>query len=303
MNSNNNTNYKFQSATGALKYNLTNDYMFRMVLQKNNETLTLLLSSVLDIPLENIVKAEIQNPIMPGDVVDNKEFQLDIVVLLNDNTFINLEMQVVDYNNWPERSLSYLCRKFDNVVRGHDYIMVKPVYHIGFLDFTLFEDHPEFFAKYHISNEKGGYPYTDKFHLYVIELNHTELATEEDKRLNIDTWAKLFKATTWEEIKMITSANPSMNSTAEEIFAANSDFMIAEQCRVREDNIIHERRVKEALVEKDNTIAKQAEELSIKDDKIAEQAEQLSVKDDKIAEQAELIARLQRQLEEKGIQD
>lgn len=102
---------------------------------------------------------------------------------------------------------------------------------------------------------------------------------------------------------MITSANPSMNSTAEEIFAANSDFMIAEQCRVREDNIIHERRVKEALVEKDNTIAKQAEELSIKDDKIAEQAEQLSVKDDKIAEQAELIARLQRQLEEKGIQD
>jgi hypothetical protein len=108
------------------------------------------------------------------------------------------------------------------------------------------------------------------------------MATEEDEKHKIDTWAKLFKATTWEEIKMITSANPSMNSTAEEIFAANSDFMIAEQCRVREDNIIHERRMKEALVEKDNKIEEQAKELK---------------------EQAELIAILQKQLEEKGIKD
>ncbi|WP_155242803.1 hypothetical protein [Butyrivibrio fibrisolvens] len=80
------------------------------------------------------------------------------------------------------------------------------------------------------------------------------MATEEDKKHKIDTWAKLFKATTWEEIKMITSTNPSMNSTAEKIFATNSDFMIAERCRIREDNIIHERRMKEALVEKDNKI-------------------------------------------------
>ena len=123
----------------------------------------------------------------------------------------------------------------------------------------------------------------------MIELNHTEMATEEDKKHKIDTWAKLFKATTWEEIKMITSTNPSMNSTAEEIFAANSDFMIAEQCRVREDNIIHERRMKEALVEKDN--------------KIEEQAKELEEKDKELKEQAELIAILQKQLEEKGIKD
>jgi predicted transposase/invertase (TIGR01784 family) len=169
-----------------------------MVLQKNNETLTLLLSSVLDIPVENIVKAEIQNPIMPGEAVDNKEFQLDIVVLLNDNTFINLETQVVDYNNWPERSLSYLCRKFDNVVRGDDYIEVKPVYHIGFLDFTLFEDHPEFCATYQMRNAKDNFLYTGRFNLIVVELNHEKLATEEDRIFGIDKWVKLFKSTTWE---------------------------------------------------------------------------------------------------------
>uniref|UniRef100_UPI001A98EAE8 hypothetical protein n=1 Tax=Butyrivibrio fibrisolvens TaxID=831 RepID=UPI001A98EAE8 len=109
-------------------------------------------------------------------------------------------------------------------------------------------------------------------------------------------WAKLFKATTWEEIKMITSTNPSMNSTAEKIFATNSDFMIAERRRIREDNIIHERRMKEALAEKDNKIEEQAKELEEIDKKLEEQAKELE-------EKAELIARLQRQLEEKGIKD
>ena len=50
---------------------------------------------------------------------------------------------------------------------------------------------------------------------FVIELKHIELATEADKQYGIDTWARLFKAKTWEEIKMITKDNPSMNSTAE----------------------------------------------------------------------------------------
>jgi predicted transposase/invertase (TIGR01784 family) len=253
--------YKFQSATGALKFNMTNDYMFRIVLQKNNETLILLISSLLHIPEENISKAEIQNPVIPGESINEKEYHLDILVHLNDNTIINFEMQVVDYHNWPERSLSYLCRKYDNIAKGKDYIDVKPVYHIGFLDFTLFEDHPEFYAKYHVRNDKDGYLYTDKFHLYVVELNHTNLATTEDKAFKIDTWAKLFKATTWEDIKMITKKNPSMNSTAEEIYIANADSDIAEQCRIREDNIMHEKITNERLEALTKENALMAEEI------------------------------------------
>ena len=67
------------------------------------------------------------------------------------------------------------------------------------------------------------------------------MATNEDKFYGIDTWAKLFKATTWEEIKMITKENPSMNSTAEAIFVSTADKDILEQCRIREDNIAHEK--------------------------------------------------------------
>ncbi len=246
--------YRYLSATGPLNYNMTNDYMFRMVLQRDKNTLINLISSVLDIPVETIIDVKIENVIEPGAGITDKEYQLDVLVLLNGNTFINLEMQVINYNDWPERSLSYLCRRFDNVARGKDYSSVKPVYHIGFLDFTLFEDHPEFFSKYQIRNAKDGFLYTDKFNLYVVELNNIDKATSYDKRLEIDTWARLFKATTWEEIQMIAEDNPKMNSTAESIYLSDSDFIIQEQCRRREDAIIHERYVNQKLAEQEAEI-------------------------------------------------
>ena len=39
--------------------------------------------------------------------------------------------------------------------------------------------------------------------LSVIDLSKVELATEEDRLYGIDYWTRLFKAKTWEEIKML----------------------------------------------------------------------------------------------------
>jgi len=240
-------NYQYVKATGALKYTLTNDYLFRMVLQRDKETLINLICALLHLSRSQVIDAVIDNPIEPGESINNKEYQLDIVVILNGNITINLEMQVVNYHNWNMRSLSYLCRKFDSIARGEDYSSTHPVYHISFLDFTLFDGHPEFFAKYQVRNAIDGYLYTDKFNLFVVELKHTNMATKEDKRYGVDTWAKLFKATTWEEIKMITQNNPSLNSTAEAIFMSTADRKILEQCRIREDNIAHEKYQQEKI--------------------------------------------------------
>ncbi len=240
-----NTEYQYLNATGKLQYNMTNDYMFRMVLQKDKETLKNLISSLLHLDADNIYDVTISNPVEPGKSMTEKEYQMDVIVILNNNVVINLEMQVLNYNNWPIRSLSYLSRKFSSTLRGKDYNTAAPVYHVGFLDFTLFEDHPEFFAVYQMRNKKDNYLYTDKFNLYVIELNHTDMANNEDKKYHVDTWAKLFKATTWEEIKMITNNNPSMNSTAEAIFVSNSDDQILEECWLREERIAHENYQKE----------------------------------------------------------
>lgn len=228
-------------AAGPLHYGLTNDYMFRALLQKNNEVLKALIGSLLHMPPEKIISAEITNPIVLGSSINEKEFILDVHVILNSHTLIDLEMQVINYQNWSERSLGYLCRTFDNLNRGDDYIHTKSAIHISFLDFTLFPRHPEFYATYMLSNVKNHTIYSDKFMLSVVDLNHIELATPSDKQFRIDYWAALFKATTWEDIKMISNENNYFQSASETLFQLNADERIREQCEARNAYYARER--------------------------------------------------------------
>ncbi len=169
------------------------------------------------------------NPIEPGASIGDKDFVLDIKVLLDDRAIINLELQVINQHNWPERSLSYLCRAFDNLNPGEGYQMVKPVVHIGLLDFTLFREYPEFYATYQFMNVKNHMVYSDKLQLSVVDLTHIDLATKKDRQHRIDCWAAFFKAGTWEEIKMIAQRDENIAK------AANTVWKLSQEDKIRLD--------------------------------------------------------------------
>lgn len=125
---------------------MTNDYMFRYNLENNEEVLTGLVCSLLHLRPEDIKELLITNPIMQGDYIGDKEFILDIQVLLNNDELLGLEMQVANEGNWADRALVYLCHTFDQLSHRQEYDEALPVTHIGFLDFTHFKDDPEFYA-------------------------------------------------------------------------------------------------------------------------------------------------------------
>ena len=87
--------------------------MFRAVLQSNNKVLTGLICALLHFDETEISSTTITNPIILGESITDKEFCLDVNVSLNNYTVSNLEMQIVNKLNWPERSVSYLCRSYD----------------------------------------------------------------------------------------------------------------------------------------------------------------------------------------------
>lgn len=271
-------NQPYMQATGVLPHSLVNDYMFKALLQKNQVVLKHLVCSMLHLRPEEVVSVVLRNPIVLGKALaedfDSKTFVLDVNVLLNDQVLINLEMQVVNYKNWPERSLTYLCRNFDQLSRGEDYIHVKPVIHIGFLDFTLFKDHPEFYATYKMMNEKNHQVYTDKFVLSVVDLNHTELATREDREWKIDYWASLFKATTWEELKMLAQQNSILEDAVETIYELTADETVQEQCKAREK---HVREMRTVLTEKE--MAMQEKEMAMQEKEMAVQEKEMAVQE------------------------
>ena len=263
-----NLNSSFQNAHGLIPYGMTNDYMFRAVLQSNNKALRGLICSLLHLQPEEVLSVEITNPIILGESVENKEFRLDINVKLNNHTLINLEMQMTGRLIWPNRSLNYLCRSFDTLNHGQDYQETKPVIHIGFLDYSLFHNYPEFYATYKLLNVKNHHLYSDNLTLSVVDLSHIDLATDEDKSYHIDYWAKLFKATTWEEIKMLAEKDQYIDEASKTIFQLSSDEQIRKRCLDREEYYLDMRAYEREVANSKRIIAEKDSALLQKDNEI-----------------------------------
>ena len=276
--------------SGALIVPMTNDYLFRALLQRNNLVLKGLICALLHMKEADISSVIITNPIRLGDSIDNKTFVLDINVILNQHHVINLEMQVINLNNWQDRSLSYLARNFDHLKKGEDYQLTHPVIQIGLLDYTLFPEYPEFYSTYQFLNVKNHTLYSDKLRISVLDLSRIDLAAEEDRQYKLDHWAALFKAKTWEELQMLAQNNHYFKEASETVYQLTQEEQIRQQCLARED---YNRTMKGI----ENNFAAQKHEISALKKDLADVNQLLAEKDQQLSEKDALIASLKAQLE------
>ena len=289
---------ELEMATGEIEYNMTNDYMFRALFQKNNNALKGLLSALLHMQPEEILSVEVTNPILIGEEIKDKEFRLDIKAVLNDYQQVNLEMQIVNRYDWPERSIGYLSRMYNTLQRGKQYINTKPAIHIGILNFSPFEAQPIFYSRNLLMDIVQHRIYSSKFAVNVLDLSHIELATDEDKDWNLDFWAKLFKAKTWEEIKMIAKDNEYFTEASNTLCDLYADFNVRERCRDREDYELEQKYLHDTIAQQESMLAQKDNMLEEKDNTIAQQQNMLVQKDDMLAQQTEELAEMKRKIQE-----
>ncbi len=266
-----NKDIDWHTLTGDIPFRMTNDYLFRALMQNNNDVLKALIAALLGWKKTDITSAVIENPIVLGEALDSKTFVLDVRVQINYNLTLDLELQVLNAGNWPERSLAYLCRIFVNINKGDDYLEIKPAHHIGILDFGLFPDDPVFNATYQLYNKENMQKYTDKFTLSVVCLPYIDKATDADKKSHLVDWASMFASTKWEELRMLAQKNPDIDKAVTDIYTLYQDDNIREQMFRREEYYAHERYVQRKLAE-------QAKALDEKDKLIAELKAQLAAK-------------------------
>ena len=209
-------NKKYEAASGMIPHTLLNDYMFHYIFQNNKPSLKKLCCALLGYEEDSIDDVIVQNTIIPGKSIDDKGVVLDLLIQFTSGEHVNIELQVVNQGDWTNRSLAYLCRTFDNLSRGEEYRNMKSVTHIGITDFDLvgYGLSPEFYAKYRLMNIKNHEIYNRNFNLNVLSLKHINLATKQDQEVELDYWAKLFKAKTWEELKMIAAKNDELNKSS-----------------------------------------------------------------------------------------
>jgi hypothetical protein len=87
-----------------LKYSLKSDTLFKMLFTKNQDLLKRLVAALLGIKYEDIAEFSVINPEISPEELGKKFCRLDINMTVNGQK-LDLELQITDEGNYPERSL------------------------------------------------------------------------------------------------------------------------------------------------------------------------------------------------------
>lgn len=161
--------------------------------------------------MQEIKTVRMVNPLLRRKFRRQKQGILDVVLILNDDTKIDIEMQIRAQKHWTKRNLYYLGRMYtDELMIGEHYNKLYRCVSISMLDFSLFPDKSEYHSVYRLRDEMGR-ELTDLWEIHIIELGKTLTGS------TVDDWIRLLNATSQEEINMIAANNESMRETVEAV--------------------------------------------------------------------------------------
>lgn len=137
---------------------------------KNTDILADFLATVLEINPSEITSIEIlDNEVVP-DALISKFSRLDLRITINRITTVNIEIQVLNYGNYKERTLFYWAKIYTGELqKSEDYLNLKNTVSINVIDFNLF-DCKEYHSTFKIFEEHRQELLTDKFRIDFFEL-------------------------------------------------------------------------------------------------------------------------------------
>ena len=246
------------------------DFAFKEIMSNENARIGFL-SAVLQIEPISIKETYLLNTYLRKVHKEDKQGILDVRVSLNNNTEIDIEIQLAELKIWADRSLFYLSKMYtEQIEQGQGYDVLKKCVSISILNFDLFKGETEFYSRFHIIEDTRHILYTDKMEFHVIEL--PKLPTElKENASDILLWAKFINAEKKEEFDMLATKNPYIKSAYEQLQVISQDKQKRLEYETREKAIRdHNQLMKEARKAEAINIAKNLIRLGISLDAIAE---------------------------------
>ena len=102
-----------------LKYTMKTDTLVKILFTKYPDLLKRLVAELLSIEYKSIEQFIIINPDISPEELGKKFCRLDINMIVNGQK-VDLEVQVADEGNYPERSLFYWAREFTTGINEGD---------------------------------------------------------------------------------------------------------------------------------------------------------------------------------------
>ena len=212
------------------------DFAFKEIMMDENARIGFL-ASVLQLDPEDIKETRILNPYLRKTHEDDKLGILDVRILMNDDTVIDVEIQLSELSVWPDRSLFYAAKMYaEQIEPGQKYDVLKKCVSISILDFVLFKEEADFYSCFHIREDTRGFLYTDKMEFHVIELPKLPAELKEGCT-GLELWAKFINAERKEEFDMIAERNPYIKSAYDQLQIISQDRQKRMEYEAREKAI------------------------------------------------------------------
>lgn len=170
------------------------------------------ISDILDIPIEKIRSLKLRNTNLWRRYKYQKQGIVDVLLELNDDTKINIELQIRTVKHWDKRQLFYMGKILtEELSAGEDYEQMKKCITISILDFNLTWDN-NYHRKY-LLREENGELFSDLVELHILELNKVLTGRR------VDEWIRLFNVETEEDLEMLETMtrNPGILEAVKEV--------------------------------------------------------------------------------------
>ena len=215
----------------APRFDPMNDVAFKFIFGKEErKQITIdFLNTVLHKSLEHEIKdITFRQTEMLPDSDEGKLSRLDIACELDTGELVDVEVQVINYNNMQRRTLFYWARLYLlSLTHGDGYNLLRPAITINLLAFELLPQ-AEPVAMYSVYNNKNGDRLNSDMELHFIELPKYIKAPRKTIRESskMERWLAYFaNRLTKEEKEELAMSEPAIRDAmeAEKIFMSNPD--------------------------------------------------------------------------------
>ena len=198
------------------KITLRNDYAFKRIFgtEENTDILQNLLECILDILPENIAGLELLDKEFHKEILTEKLGILDIKLRLKDETIINIEIQNRWRGDFPERSVYYWSKMYnESIKQGQDYTNLPKCITINLIG-KGFNKNKRLHNKYFVMEKDTKEPLFSKLEIHIINLETAKLLEESNytdiKTKRLLSWLKFIETDDREVRKMLAQNSKTM---------------------------------------------------------------------------------------------
>ena len=179
------------------------------------------LSAVLGIKDTEIKKTVLLNTNLSKTHEDEKQGILDVRLTMNDNTEIDIEIQLAYMRAWADRSTFYISKMLvEQVGINKKYSNIKKCIAINILDFDYISQTQRFHTVYHLREDIEHIKYTDIMEIHIVELPKLP---QTDDGTDLYDWIKFIKTESREGFEMLAQQNKYLKTAYETLEEISAD--------------------------------------------------------------------------------